>query len=375
MRKSSVFAACLAALAAAAAPAAAQLPRQSLLAPKSVGAGAAPVYLASAAGGQTILATTRSGSGNSTQGALRSFNADSMTAGATVPLGPGFVFSVAVDPAGSRAYVAVSKQVQSFTSPGANRIEVIDLASATALAPISLPETRADTIVLTPNGQRLYVSDRSSNKVYAIDTATQALVATIAVGNSPSGMAITPDGSRIYVGSAISSAMSVIDTATNTVTASILHGLAVANATTHVAVSHDGRLAYMTSAPDNEIAVIDSDPASPTYNLRLRKVAVRCAATLNDVAVSDDDSLLYATSFDADAVIAVDARGDLLDPLQGQARMPLGSGADPFGVVAGGSLGSVAYSANLSGASISRVGLDDEALGRVRGVLSQAACL
>ena len=47
---------------------------------------------------------------------------------------------------------------------------------------------------------RAYVTnDSGSNSVSVIDTATNTVVATIAVGQFPFGVAITPDGTRAYV--------------------------------------------------------------------------------------------------------------------------------------------------------------------------------
>jgi YVTN family beta-propeller protein len=46
-----------------------------------------------------------------------------------------------------------------------------------------------------------YVANNSSNTVSVIDTATTppSVVATIPVGNGPSGVAVAPDGKHVYV--------------------------------------------------------------------------------------------------------------------------------------------------------------------------------
>ncbi len=44
-----------------------------------------------------------------------------------------------------------------------------------------------------------YVSNLGSNTVSVIDTATNTVVATVPVGNGPSGVAITPNGAFAYV--------------------------------------------------------------------------------------------------------------------------------------------------------------------------------
>jgi YVTN family beta-propeller protein len=44
-----------------------------------------------------------------------------------------------------------------------------------------------------------YVDNQNSNNVSVISTASNTVVATVAVGNNPRGLAATPDGSLVYV--------------------------------------------------------------------------------------------------------------------------------------------------------------------------------
>jgi YVTN family beta-propeller protein len=66
-----------------------------------------------------------------------------------------------------------------------------------------------------------YVTNQGSNNVSVIDTATNAVVVTVPVGNNPYGVAGTPDGKHVYVTNSDSNNGSVIDTAANTVMATI----------------------------------------------------------------------------------------------------------------------------------------------------------
>lgn len=66
-----------------------------------------------------------------------------------------------------------------------------------------------------------YVANSSSNTVSVIDTATNAVTATIPVGNNPGGVVFSPDGARAYVTNGADGTVSVIDTGGNTVTATI----------------------------------------------------------------------------------------------------------------------------------------------------------
>ena len=79
-------------------------------------------------------------------------------------------------------------------------------------------------VAVNPTGTHVYVAntDRpSSNTVSVIDTATNAVVATVPVGTDPFGVAVNPAGSRVYVANTSSNTVSVIDTATNAVVATV----------------------------------------------------------------------------------------------------------------------------------------------------------
>ena len=69
-----------------------------------------------------------------------------------------------------------------------------------------------------------YITNTGSNSVSVIDTATNTVVATVAVGFAPLGVAVNPAGTRVYVANNGSNNVSVIDTATNTVAATVAVG-------------------------------------------------------------------------------------------------------------------------------------------------------
>ena len=88
-----------------------------------------------------------------------------------------------------------------------------------------------------------YITNYGSNTVSVIDTATNNVIATVAVGMILHGVAVTPDGTKVYVTNWGSNTVSVIDTATNTVTATVNVG----NSPYGVAVSPDGTKVYVTN--------------------------------------------------------------------------------------------------------------------------------
>jgi YVTN family beta-propeller protein len=75
-----------------------------------------------------------------------------------------------------------------------------------------------------PDGTRAYVTNGNDNTVSVIDTASNTVVATVAVGACSRGVAITPNGTRAYVTNLCSDSVSVIDTSSNTVVATVVLG-------------------------------------------------------------------------------------------------------------------------------------------------------
>jgi len=74
------------------------------------------------------------------------------------------------------------------------------------------------------SGPFAYIANYGSDNVSVIDTSTNAVVATIAVGTRPYGVAVNPTGTRVYVTNEGSDNVSVIDTSTNNVVATVAVG-------------------------------------------------------------------------------------------------------------------------------------------------------
>jgi YVTN family beta-propeller protein len=52
--------------------------------------------------------------------------------------------------------------------------------------------------------QKAYITNSDSNNVSVIETATNTVIATIAVGKFPQGIAVSPDGREVYVANELS---------------------------------------------------------------------------------------------------------------------------------------------------------------------------
>ncbi|MFO8165484.1 MAG: YncE family protein [Thermodesulfobacteriota bacterium] len=70
----------------------------------------------------------------------------------------------------------------------------------------------------------LYVTNATSDNVSLIDTSTNVVTVTIAVGNHPFGIAMNPAGNRAYITNSLDNTVSVIDTGSNTVSTIVIVG-------------------------------------------------------------------------------------------------------------------------------------------------------
>ncbi|MGC2696347.1 MAG: YncE family protein [Candidatus Angelobacter sp.] len=86
-----------------------------------------------------------------------------------------------------------------------------------------------------------------------IDTSTNTITGTIAVGNQPSGVVFSPDATRAYVSNINDATLSVIDTGSNTVIATIV--LPGGAFPTFLAITPDGKNLYVPDPGSNNILV------------------------------------------------------------------------------------------------------------------------
>lgn len=111
--------------------------------------------------------------------------------------------SVAFLPDGSRAYAACE---------GGGYVAVIDALAHKLVAKIQLPQGSLPMgTAISRDGKELYVSTGRGNAVMAIDTGTNAVVATMAVGKRVWGIALSPDGGKLYTANGASDDVSVVD--------------------------------------------------------------------------------------------------------------------------------------------------------------------
>ncbi|MCH8889171.1 beta-propeller fold lactonase family protein [Patescibacteria group bacterium] len=134
-------------------------------------------------------------------------------------------------------------------------ISVIDVATEIVTETVKIVTggvgtSALDSIIVSPNKEHLYVTDRRTNKVIVVKVSDLSVVTEINVGNTPHGLTTTPSGHKLYVANFDSNTVSVIDTETNTVASTI----GVDRKPSDVTASPDGTKIYVTHRDELGIA-------------------------------------------------------------------------------------------------------------------------
>jgi YVTN family beta-propeller protein len=144
------------------------------------------------------------------------------------------------------------------TGAGAGNVVVFDTASGKLLERIPV-EVNPYALVLSDNGQTLYVSNWGSDSVSLIDVGTLRVTGRIAVGDNPNDMALSKDG-RLFVSCANDNTVIVIDTRTRQVIERVSTALtpnAPEGSTPNaLALDRNNQMLFVANADNNDVAVV-----------------------------------------------------------------------------------------------------------------------
>jgi len=140
-----------------------------------------------------------------------------------------------------------------YVSNGGGGITEVNAANNSVIATAPFPNN-ANSVAVTPDGRRMYVSNRDVGQVTVFDTARNVPVAVIPVGNGNDnlGLAISPDGNLVYVANQFSGTVTVIATASNAVITTIATGVEPI----WITFSADSSRAYVSNQVSGTISVI-----------------------------------------------------------------------------------------------------------------------
>lgn len=154
--------------------------------------------------------------------------------------------------------------------------------------------TNSTLIALTSNDRQLWVvnPDNDSVSVFDVSSGNAQKVKEIAVGDEPACVAITPDNNKVYVTNTVSGTVSVINAISQQVTATIGVGVEPRGC----ALTPSGKKLYVANSISGTVSVID------TNKEKVKKTIKNVGPLLRGVAVTDSDdksAKVYVTQFQA----------------------------------------------------------------------------
>jgi gliding motility-associated-like protein len=127
-------------------------------------------------------------------------------------------------------------------------------------------------IACSPNGQRLYVPMYQGDNMKVVNTATNAIIATIPVGaggiSSPEQCVVSPDNARVYLDLFDEDRVAFIDAITNTVIAYY----ATDSRPTGVEVSNDGTKLYVANQNSNTLIIYNTTTGARIATITLAPI-------------------------------------------------------------------------------------------------------
>lgn len=219
---------------------------------------------------------------------------------------------------------AVSANELYAVNQASNSMSVIDTATNTVVGSVAVGALPF-AVAVAPDGRHAYVTNVGSDDITVVDTAARAVVATVPALD-PGGVAVAPDGTRVYVANGGSNSVLVIDTATH----AVVDTIGVAAGPRAVAVSPDGGRLYVSSLGTDAVTVIDTSTGSVVTSIPVGSDPVALSITPDGRRVYVANA--FASIFGGDDISVIDTASntvvDTIDPNP----FPFGIAVAPDGV-------------------------------------------
>jgi YVTN family beta-propeller protein len=130
----------------------------------------------------------------------------------------GLVGDLASNASGTRVYAGTLEDAVQGRQLGVAVIDAERLAVIATVRLSTVPFSSGGSagVAINPAGTRVYIANGSVDSISVVETATHTIIATVPTGRGPDRMLFSPDGSRLYVANGFSSTVSVVDAVENT---------------------------------------------------------------------------------------------------------------------------------------------------------------
>jgi len=207
-------------------------------------------------------------------------------------------FRIAINPAGTKAYVANSNSTT---------ISIIDIATNTVTGVINGFDGPSG-MVITSDGTTGYVNNYGGPEgvgsgnaitVRVVDLINNVIVGDpIVVGLAPAALALTPDNRFVYVvnyvnGNPGAGTMSVIQTSDNTV----VNNITGFSGPFSIAITPNGKYAYVTNFGSNDFSPIGTTVSVVKLSTNTIVATINLAIQPSGIAITPNGRFAYVTNY------------------------------------------------------------------------------
>jgi YVTN family beta-propeller protein len=183
---------------------------------------------------------------------------------------------------------------------GSNDVSVINTTTNIVIATIAVG-SQPSGVLASLDGSKVYVSNTGDNTVSVINTADNTVAAILNTDMQPFSMCLSPDGSKVYVSNNSSGNLSVIDVATNTIIGTTYY---FGGFTQGVVTSPDGSTLYLANSSFNFIYVINSNSLAVSNFINLNYFPY-------ELCIHPNGNILYASNPSGNRVSVIDLTTNL----------------------------------------------------------------
>ncbi|MHC4428844.1 MAG: YncE family protein [Planctomycetota bacterium] len=166
-------------------------------------------------------------------------------------------------------YMADGKRVV-VTAEAEQYVLVVDVEAGEKVHAIKTGQRVTHMVVLGAQEKRAYASSIGSGTVSVLDLESGVVVETIKTGEGAEGIDIAPDGREVWVSNRGADTLSIIDTGT----LEVVETLACADFPIRLKFTPDGGHVLVSNARSGDVAVFDAKTRREVHRISMQEVAV-----------------------------------------------------------------------------------------------------